>query len=88
MSTNDTVIALANGAAASSVSSEAAALIEEIDEDQHPEAFAVFRKELTDFAVDLAKLVVYDGEGATKFVTVTVKVRPDCACDRQLWPSV
>lgn len=49
--------------------------VEEIDEEKHPEAFAVFRRELTDFAVDLAKLVVRDGEGATKFVTVTVKVR-------------
>ncbi|KAJ3783177.1 ArgJ-like domain-containing protein [Lentinula aff. detonsa] len=40
------------------------------------EAFEVFKKELTDFTVDLAKLVVRDGEGATKFVTVTVKGAP------------
>ena len=67
MSTNDTILALANGAADPTM--------DEIDADQHPEAFKVFRDELTSFAIDLAKLVVYDGEGATKFVTVTVKVR-------------
>ena len=67
MSTNDTVVAFANGAA---LDPEA----EEIDEDKHPEAFLAFRNELTSFAIDLAKLIVYDGEGATKFVTVTVKV--------------
>jgi glutamate N-acetyltransferase/amino-acid N-acetyltransferase len=69
VSTNDTVIAFANGAA---LGPEA----EEIDEDKHPEAFLAFRNELTSFAIDLAKLIVYDGEGATKFVTITVKVRP------------
>jgi glutamate N-acetyltransferase/amino-acid N-acetyltransferase len=68
MSTNDTVVAFANGAA---LGPDA----EEIDEEKHPEAFLAFRNELTSFAIDLAKLIVYDGEGATKFVTVTVKVR-------------
>ncbi|KIY68126.1 Arginine biosynthesis bifunctional protein ArgJ beta chain [Cylindrobasidium torrendii FP15055 ss-10] len=65
MSTNDTIIVLANGAA-----SETAA---EIDEATDPEAYEAFKVELTAFAIDLAKLVVRDGEGATKFVTVTVK---------------
>lgn len=88
MSTNDTIVALANGAAALSATTSADGVVvegqvvveevEEIDEEKHPEAFAVFRRELTVFAVDLAKLVVRDGEGATKFVTVTVKV---CALD-------
>jgi glutamate N-acetyltransferase/amino-acid N-acetyltransferase len=32
----------------------------------------VNQKILTDFAIDLAKLVVRDGEGATKFVTIRV----------------
>ena len=68
MSTNDTVIAFANGAAVDPG-------VEEIDEDKHPEAFLAFRNELTSFAIDLAKLIIYDGEGATKFITVTVKVR-------------
>ena len=67
MSTNDTVIVLANGAAAP-------AGAQEIDEETDKEGYDVFKKELTEFAIDLAKLVVRDGEGATKFVTVTVKV--------------
>jgi glutamate N-acetyltransferase / amino-acid N-acetyltransferase len=66
MSTNDTVLALANGAAATG---------EEIDEDRDKVAYEAFRDELTSFAVDLAQLVVRDGEGATKFVTITVEVR-------------
>lgn len=66
MSTNDTIIVLANGAAAVDA--------KEIDEQTDKEAYEVFKNELTEFAIDLAKLVVRDGEGATKFVTVTVKV--------------
>ncbi|KAF5379178.1 hypothetical protein D9615_006021 [Tricholomella constricta] len=68
MSTNDTILVLANGAAA--------AESREIDEETDSQAYEVFKKELTEFAVDLAKLVVRDGEGATKFVTVTVKGAP------------
>lgn len=63
MSTNDTVVAFANGA--SGMEKE----MTEADED-----YIVFRDGLTEFAEELAKLVVRDGEGATKFVTVTVKV--------------
>ena len=33
----------------------------------------VFKRGLTDFAMDLAKLVIKDGEGTIRFVTVTVK---------------
>lgn len=66
MSTNDTIIVLANGAKSKDGV--------EIDEETHKEAFDTFKDELTKFAVDLAKLVVRDGEGATKIVTVTVKV--------------
>lgn len=67
MSTNDTIVVLANGAAAASA-------VKEIDEATDKEGYEVFKKELTEFAVELAQLVVRDGEGATKFVTVTVKV--------------
>ena len=67
MSTNDTVLALANGAAASA---------EEIDEERDNVAYEAFRNELTSFAVDLAQLVVRDGEGATKFVTISVEGAP------------
>lgn len=68
MSTNDTIIALANGAG---IPNERK--IEEIDEVTDPDAYNVFRDELTTFAIDLAKLVVRDGEGATKFVEVSVE---------------
>ncbi|KAI0002316.1 DNA replication factor C-like protein [Xylariaceae sp. FL0662B] len=60
-STNDTVALLANGAAGGQeVNSEGSA------------DFKAFQAVLTDFAADLAKLIVRDGEGATKFVTIRV----------------
>jgi glutamate N-acetyltransferase/amino-acid N-acetyltransferase len=70
MSTNDTIVVLANGAAASANGTQP----KEIDEETDKAGYENFKQELTEFAVDLAKLVVRDGEGATKFVTVTVKV--------------
>jgi glutamate N-acetyltransferase/amino-acid N-acetyltransferase len=73
MSTNDTVLLLANGAAHAK---DEKAL--EIDEKTDPEAYIAFRDVLTNFAAELAQLVVRDGEGATKFVTVTVKVGTSC----------
>ncbi|KAJ9099898.1 hypothetical protein QFC21_003903 [Naganishia friedmannii] len=68
MSTNDTILCLANGAAAASSTGNN----EEITEHGHPEEYVVFRDELCSFAQELAQLVVRDGEGATKFVTVRV----------------
>ncbi|KAI4860542.1 arginine biosynthesis protein ArgJ [Hypoxylon rubiginosum] len=60
-STNDTVALLANGAAGGQeVTSEDSA------------DFKAFRDVVTDFATDLAKLIIRDGEGATKFVTIRV----------------
>ncbi|KAF9260762.1 Arginine biosynthesis bifunctional protein ArgJ beta chain [Marasmius fiardii PR-910] len=75
MSTNDTILVLANGAAAERDGVEGTE-VQEIDKETNPGGYEVFRRELTEFAVDLAKLVVRDGEGATKFVTVTVKGAP------------
>ncbi|KAI7869056.1 ArgJ family protein [Spinellus fusiger] len=60
MSTNDTIVVLANGASGVRI-------------DEENEAYFVFRDQLTAFAIDLAQLVVRDGEGATKFVTIHVK---------------
>jgi glutamate N-acetyltransferase/amino-acid N-acetyltransferase len=60
-STNDTVAILANGAAGGKTVS-----------DPNTDAYKAFQKTVTDFAIDLAKLVVRDGEGATKFVTIRV----------------
>lgn len=60
-STNDTVALLANGAAGGA----------EVASAQSPD-YDAFRTVLTDFSADLAKYIVRDGEGATKFVTIRV----------------
>jgi glutamate N-acetyltransferase / amino-acid N-acetyltransferase len=66
-STNDTVALLANGAAGGKeVTSETS------------EDFQAFQGVLSDFAADLAKLIIRDGEGATKFVTIRVA---ECASE-------
>ena len=62
-STNDTVALLANGAA-SQPSSKIGT--ESVD-------YAPLQQELTSLTKDLAQLVVRDGEGATKFVTIRVR---------------
>ena len=70
MSTNDTVVLFANGAGAEDETRN-----REIDEKSDPEMFISFRDGLTEFMQELAQLVVRDGEGATKFVTISVDVR-------------
>ncbi|KAJ2659321.1 glutamate N-acetyltransferase [Coemansia sp. RSA 1200] len=65
MSTNDTIAVIANAAA-----SDGGAPV--IDSEGSAE-YAVFRRELTKFMAELASLVVRDGEGATKFITVEVE---------------
>ena len=37
------------------------------------ESFGILQREITGFAQQLAQLVVRDGEGATKFITISVK---------------
>ncbi|KAK4113812.1 arginine biosynthesis protein ArgJ [Canariomyces notabilis] len=59
-STNDTITLLANGLAGGKEVTEGS-----------PD-YDAFRTVLTDFAAELAQLVVRDGEGATKFVTIRV----------------
>ncbi|ANZ74264.1 BA75_00174T0 [Komagataella pastoris] len=61
MSTNDTICAMANGAAGG----------EEISESSSQ--FIKIQDEITLFAQQLAQLVVRDGEGATKFITINVQ---------------
>ena len=61
-STNDTVIVLANGAAGNP----------EITDASSP-AYAAFVAALEDASAELAKLIVQNGEGVTKFVTVQVQ---------------
>lgn len=60
-STNDTVAILANGAAGGERLTSASS-----------KDYNELQSILTEFATDLAKLVVRDGEGATKFVTIRV----------------
>ncbi|KAK8096649.1 arginine biosynthesis argJ [Apiospora kogelbergensis] len=60
-STNDTVALLANGAAGGKEVSSSGS-----------EDYQAFQTVLSEFSTDLAKLVVRDGEGATKFVTIKV----------------
>jgi glutamate N-acetyltransferase/amino-acid N-acetyltransferase len=66
-STNDTVALLANGVAGGVEIS-----------DQSSPGYGEMQKVLTSFAEDLAKLVVRDGEGATKFVTIRVTNAGSC----------
>ena len=61
MSTNDTAIILANGLAGNNPLERAQARIQR------------FRDMLTDVLAELAQAVVQDGEGATKFITITVE---------------
>ncbi len=60
-STNDTVLLLANGVA------ENPEIV-----DANSADYAIFLGALTAIAIDLAQAIVRDGEGATKFVTITV----------------
>ena len=65
-STNDTVAILANGAAGGAPI-----------ENNKSSDYTAMQSVLTDFARSLSQLVVRDGEGATKFVTVRVINSPD-----------
>lgn len=61
-STNDMVLVLANGAAGNKW----------VDED-NPEGRQIFEEALMEIFMDLARKIVMDGEGATKFVTIRVQ---------------
>ncbi|KAF8937162.1 ArgJ family protein [Dissophora ornata] len=67
MSTNDTVALLANGGA-----TEGKIVVDQLTSKD----FEAFRENLTEFAQELSQLVVRDGEGATKFVKVSVEGAP------------
>lgn len=70
MSTNDTILALANGQAPVIDESQQP---EEWADDTHPELVQAFSKELRALCLEMAHLIVWDGEGAEKFVQVRVK---------------
>lgn len=76
-STNDTVALLANGAAGGKeVTSKSS------------EDYTVFKEVLSTFAADLAQLVVRDGEGATKFVTIRVTESASIAGARKIASTI
>ncbi|OKO94056.1 Arginine biosynthesis bifunctional protein ArgJ, mitochondrial [Penicillium subrubescens] len=70
-STNDTIAVLANGAAGGETV-RAPASASEASAD-----YQALQTIFTDFAQELSQLVVRDGEGATKFVTVRIRNSPD-----------
>jgi glutamate N-acetyltransferase / amino-acid N-acetyltransferase len=76
-STNDTVAILANGAAGGQEVTSSSS-----------EDYAAFQDILTSFTIDLAKLVVRDGEGATKFVTIRVTEAPSLVGARKIASTI
>jgi len=76
MSTNDTVLVLANGLAGNSK------IIEEGSD------FQTFKKALCQVTRELAKKIVLDGEGATKFVEIRVRGAQTYAAAKQAVRSV
>ncbi len=61
MSTNDTILMMANGKAGNRIITE------------RSRAFKIFSSALLDVAYELSRLIVKDGEGATKLVEIEVK---------------
>lgn len=72
-STNDMLVVLANGLAGN----------EEIDSRDHQHC-EIFREKLQEIMVHLAKLIVSDGEGSSKFVQYEVVNAPDKETARKL----
>lgn len=81
-STNDMVTMLANGAAGGS----------EIDFDsslqKQSEGFVTMQKVLIEYMADLAKLVVRDGEGATKFITIRIRGAPSYPAGKRIASAI
>ncbi|CAI7571996.1 unnamed protein product [Penicillium manginii] len=77
-STNDTIAVLANGAAGGNV----------VPASEASEDYQALQTVLTDFAQELSQLVVRDGEGATKFVTVRVRNSSDYESGRLIASTI
>lgn len=71
MSTNDTILALANGQAPAT--SEGEPIEGDITEQSHPALVQQFAEELKSMCMEMAHLIVRDGEGAEKFVEIRVR---------------
>ncbi|WP_262692992.1 bifunctional glutamate N-acetyltransferase/amino-acid acetyltransferase ArgJ [Kordiimonas aestuarii] len=77
-STNDTCIAVATGVGAA---------YEPIDNPDEPR-LADFRAKFDELMIDLAQQIVRDGEGATKFVSITIEGAENDAAARVIGKSV
>lgn len=88
MSTNDTILALANGQAPSGEHGAHVPPGSEIDATSHPALFERFQEELTGMCLEMAHLIVRDGEGATKFVEVRVRGAPTFVAARAIASSI
>ncbi|KAI9882707.1 MAG: Pyridoxal 5'-phosphate synthase subunit snz1 [Watsoniomyces obsoletus] len=84
-STNDTVAILANGAAVEGGGTSTTIITRSVDTQADLTAFQTI---LTEFSSELAQLVVRDGEGATKFVTVKVTDAPSYRAARSVAKSI
>ncbi len=71
-STNDMVGVMANGMSGAKRITE------------HGEAFTIFKEQLTDHCTELAKLIVSDGEGATKLIQYDVRGAPSDEAARKI----
>ncbi|KAJ5238911.1 hypothetical protein N7468_003530 [Penicillium chermesinum] len=80
-STNDTIAILANGAAGGETVRAPGSAEPSAD-------YQTLQSVVTDFAQQLSQLVVRDGEGATKFVTVRVRNSPDYESARQIASTI
>ena len=72
MSTNDTILALANGQAPF-VDLDCTDTPNEWTETEHPDMVNKFAEELKSLCIEMSHLIVRDGEGAEKFVQVHVR---------------
>jgi len=82
-STNDTVAILANGAACSP-----GAPVVEASNSSNAADLTAFTGALTQLMTSLAQLIVRDGEGATKFVTLRVHGAPSRAVGHRLASTI
>ena len=84
MSTNDTIALLANGVAGGKE------IVYKPDSplELQSQDYTTFQAILTDFSTDLAKLIVRDGEGATKFVTIRIIGSPTRAAAKQIASNI
>lgn len=80
-STNDTIAVLANGAAGGET-------VRAPSSSEPSADYQALQTVFTDFAQQLSQLVVRDGEGATKFVTVRVRNSPDYESGRQIASTI